>query len=1464
MSTLLLSALSSAIFSKRKQFLEVKRRDYHFQIDVENGSLFFDRKLITFKGARLPIDLHLKYVQPHYANSINNLSAYTGFPKGFKLNYHVFVTIDGNQFKYEDKDGFVHTFAKAINSSTLYCDNSGTGLILTIESPGYKISNEKGDYQLFDSSGRLIIIHEEIADNYYREINITYEQSNQFNLKIIQITDSFNHTINIDYLANSINIKNGNALAFLIRFDSSYNLEYLDKMTSTQDYNRDVFYWWTSVGIYGLSFCSREYITFEYTNSKIEKFETNYRQNTYFFSYDDVNKETAVTNARMVTTVYQYGHNQTSAQVSDNGTPLDYFTLSNDASSYTVKKNAPYGQNKVLNLSMNGNVPVNENVSFVSNQTVATPNTSLNSLKAKRNYILVAEISGDLGNGSFEIVAKDSLNNYVGRMIFKDKQSSAVVPISFKGSFSIANYCNLTVTNNTPNSITIKKVRIIPLLGDFNVICTNNDNDSGAFHFATDSYYYLAEGQSFTFKQNNTSISVSGVHRVTRNDYIANEELFYTRTGTTFRFWCNDKTLLVDNLTDAEIIISSSKKIVFSTSNNQIMFVDGQSVSTMEFYRLEGSQDHSLNITKVTHDSNVISNPPSGVSYPVGTNYLETEKRIVCENETMYYYCYDKYNRLLSSFRNGFYNVNNYDSRGNLSSEVKVSLPLSRVMLKTYSYNNDDSLYSEQSLVGTTHQTTTYHYDSDGSLEYKALPNSLTIYYEYQPITKDKIIDVTFYTTSNYFTQSISYEDDNPNTMESSNQSYEFWFNGAGELYRVYHNDDLILTNLYYSHVYGEETVFDVLYTTYQNGFTSIKSYDQFERLLSNDDLTYSYDNYSNVASILDITVSHLFQHDYYNSIKNCYNSNCNLIVSYEYDDFSRLINQEFEQHGNTVYSIDYSYYQTADLEKNIKISAINCDQDSIIVDDESDDFKRLTSRQVTLDSSANGFRHLFSYCQDSSETNFMVSEVKYQNVTNGVPNTSVYEKDNYYYDASGNIVGIVRSKTNTQSTIITTYEYDLFGRIIRENNQLLNRTYVYSYDNKGNILCKIEFYFTLGTLSNPLSIRSYTYNSYVPDRLNYINSESFSYDNVGNPIIYRGHITTWCRGILLASYEITSDEVVDFGYDGFKNRVCKTIRNSSYQVLKSITYEYVNGILFKECRPNNHDLTFLYSHDGVTGFIHQGHIYFYEKNMQQDIIALRDEDNDIAARYAYDAWGNHKVFTPTGNEDTNPNSVGNLNPFRYRSYYYDIDLKMYWLSFRYYDSYVGRFISPDDYSYLDYTKIHGLNLYAYSKNNPVMLYDPSGHVWLIIAAIVVSALISVAVTVAVGHYQYEKMAEASDKNMVPNEDSGFMEEEPFVGDGFTIYYSIKENAVNGKYSELSVFESWRYSEKEITSFLLHLKKKHPEINVGRMKNEWVWHNVAYALGIGTESSKSVDVCFDASDSRFWYGLFFDIFRIWG
>ena len=70
---------------------------------------------------------------------------------------------------------------------------------------------------------------------------------------------------------------------------------------------------------------------------------------------------------------------------------------------------------------------------------------------------------------------------------------------------------------------------------------------------------------------------------------------------------------------------------------------------------------------------------------------------------------------------------------------------------------------------------------------------------------------------------------------------------------------------------------------------------------------------------------------------------------------------------------------------------------------------------------------------------------------------------------------------------------------------------------------------------------------------------------------------------------------------------------------------------------------------------------------------------------------------------------LSQLNPYRYRGYYYDTETGLYFLKTRYYDPEVGRFITIDDLSYIDPEIINGLNLYAYCTNNPVMNIDPNG-----------------------------------------------------------------------------------------------------------------------------------------------------------
>ena len=58
----------------------------------------------------------------------------------------------------------------------------------------------------------------------------------------------------------------------------------------------------------------------------------------------------------------------------------------------------------------------------------------------------------------------------------------------------------------------------------------------------------------------------------------------------------------------------------------------------------------------------------------------------------------------------------------------------------------------------------------------------------------------------------------------------------------------------------------------------------------------------------------------------------------------------------------------------------------------------------------------------------------------------------------------------------------------------------------------------------------------------------------------------------------------------------------------------------------------------------------------------------------------------------------------------YDVETGLYYCKSRYYSPELCCWISPDSIEYLDTESINGLNLYCYCRNDPVNLYDPSGH----------------------------------------------------------------------------------------------------------------------------------------------------------
>ena len=124
-------------------------------------------------------------------------------------------------------------------------------------------------------------------------------------------------------------------------------------------------------------------------------------------------------------------------------------------------------------------------------------------------------------------------------------------------------------------------------------------------------------------------------------------------------------------------------------------------------------------------------------------------------------------------------------------------------------------------------------------------------------------------------------------------------------------------------------------------------------------------------------------------------------------------------------------------------------------------------------------------------------------------------------------------------------------------------------------------------------------------------------------------------------------------------------------------------------------------------GFIRNGVQYFYFTNQMGDVISITDAQGNELVEYEYDEWG--KLILTRADNQSNE-SIANINPIRYRGYYYDTETGYYYLQSRYYDPGLGRFISADDFSYIDASEKFSINAYAYCANNPVNFSDSTGY----------------------------------------------------------------------------------------------------------------------------------------------------------
>ena len=299
-----------------------------------------------------------------------------------------------------------------------------------------------------------------------------------------------------------------------------------------------------------------------------------------------------------------------------------------------------------------------------------------------------------------------------------------------------------------------------------------------------------------------------------------------------------------------------------------------------------------------------------------------------------------------------------------------------------------------------------------------------------------------------------------------------------------------------------------------------------------------------------------------------------------------------------------------------------------------------------------------------------------------------------YGYDDNGNIASA------TLNGKWTGYTYDELGQLIQVNDHSDTRsgengtTWTYSYDLGGNILKKERFAYADTT--TPLETVTYTYgDANWRDKLTAVNGSTIRYDAIGNPLNDGTWTYTWQNGRQLQKMQ-KSGVTAEFVYNADGLRVQKTVNGVA-------TKYTLHGKNVVHMTSGTDELHFFYdAQNRPAVVVYNGTAYAYVKSLQGDIVAILDENGNTVVSYGYDAWG-----APLWCTGELAETLGKVQPFRYRGYVFDEETGLYYLRSRYYNPQWGRFANAD--ALIGAGKLLSHNLFAYCSNCSVCYTDASG-----------------------------------------------------------------------------------------------------------------------------------------------------------
>lgn len=1080
------------------------------------------------------------------------------------------------------------------------------------------------------------------------------------------------------------------------------------------------------VKVYNGSLTTGDYLNFRYNKNGKETYVENSKEEVTTYSFDNYYHTVKIENSDNYTTFYRYND-----------------IYSDNIVNYNLNHKIETESNSFKNIS---NVITNHGFEVLTSGSSIygwTKDVSgLSTATIETNSILfgsrVLKLYKDSGNAKvYQDIEVESGKEYIISCFIKNSNSGTGAYLDVVGIDGIVSYT--TRTNNIKLSCDFNRYEYkftASFTGKARIYLINEssedayfDNVSVSTNYIDTRYDYL-ENSSFekglsSWSDYDASIvdnTMFGENcgekavRLTNTGYLRQTINKTGLAGDTFIFggyakYENYTGILNVSLTFYYINGGSLTK-TFSYQNpvehSEYYMVKATAESDYSSIRLEIRSDSTSSYVYVDNFSLYNENYGIEVSY-YDSGLIETEVDEV--NDKITNYTYDSNKNLIQVAKDLDITNYTYVNRNNLS-QVEHKNVTSTFTIDAY--DNISSITTSGDNSNSSYYYGSTIYTSDGLYPFQTTDvlNTTTSYtYDYLTGLVDSIVDsngrIKEYDYDDFGNVTSYLEGDNDDTktiiytynsyglvstITINDTIYTFTYNSYNDLTSICLNNNALVSYnydmsgvVYRGELLSEVHPFGTIYFDYyDNGLTKSISYGNTKIQ------EYVYNDYGEIVQVIDYKegVTYSYNYDYLNRLINVNATNGNNIT-YAYDNDSRLVSRSnINGISNYTYS-DVSIYQEYENKMITEEDISNIYK--IYYEYSSDAFSNLDVISFYINNS-------FSYSKEfvrekTSNDTYYTARISVINYLIGNDDIT-YE---YTYDDYDNILGII-GKTNGITTYSESNEYNCFNEITLQIVQAsgIHIKNLYSYDTRGNLLTFIST--DLNTL-NTIHNYSFTYNdsneitSYTLDGITY------------TPIYTNGLIRSYRSNNLYYDYNNL------IGIDGPNDYITYSYNASGIRKSKAVNGVTTNYILngnkiIRETTGNNVINYYYDSSDDVIGLTYNNQKYLYLKNLQNDVIGIIDSNNNIIVKYYYDAYGN-----TINTIDTSGINLSNINPFKYKSYYYDNETGWYYLNSRYYDPLIKRFITPDDVNYLgNDDSVGSYNLYSYCENNPVNKVDYNGN----------------------------------------------------------------------------------------------------------------------------------------------------------